>query len=65
MGDGEATSYVITHNLNSRDLIVMIRQTGSPYEAVYADIEFTTVNTLTVKFAVAPTTDLYTVTIIG
>ncbi len=65
MGDGAATSYVITHNLNSRDLIVMIRQTGSPYGEVYADIEFTTVNTLTVTFATAPTADLYTVTIIG
>ena len=65
MGDGSATSYVITHNLNSQDLVVTLRETASPYAQVIADVEFTTVNTLTVKFAVAPTTNQYRITVIG
>lgn len=65
VGDTAATSFVITHNLNSRDLIVMVRKTATDYAAVIADIEFTTVDTITVKFAVAPSASQYTVTIVG
>jgi len=65
IGDGTATSYVITHNLNSQDVIVNLRETSSPYAFVITDIEFTTVNTITVKFAVAPTASQYTITVIG
>jgi hypothetical protein len=65
IGDGVKTSYVITHNLNSRDVVVTIRETASPYEQVITDIEFTTVNTVTVKFAKPPTADQYTITLIG
>lgn len=62
---GASTSQVITHNLNTRDLAVTIRETGSSYSQVYTDIDFTSVNTLTVKFAVAPTAGQYTITVIG
>lgn len=62
---GAATSYVVTHNLNTRDLSVIVRETGTPYAIVIADIEMTSLNTLTVKFAVAPTSDQYTVVIVG
>jgi len=65
IGDGSAKSYIITHNLNSQDLVVSIRETVSPFAMVMTDIEFTSVNTITVKFAVAPTSNQYTVTIIG
>ncbi len=65
VGDGVVTSYVLTHNLNSRDVVVMIRETASPYAQVITDVEMTTVNTVTVKFATAPTSGQYTVTIIG
>lgn len=65
VGDTSATSFVITHNLNTQDAVVTIRETGTPYAQVYTDVEFTSVNTITVKFAVAPTASQYTVTIIG
>jgi hypothetical protein len=65
IGDGETTSLVVTHNLNTRDVTVTTRETGSPYAVVFPDIEMTSVDTITVKFATAPTENQYTVTIVG
>jgi hypothetical protein len=65
IGDGSATSIVVTHNLNTRDVVITLRETASPYAQVITDVEFTSVNTITLKFAVAPTSNQYTVTIVG
>lgn len=65
VGDATNSSFVITHNLNSRDLTVNIRETNSPYELVQTDVKFTSVNTITVSFAAIPSANQYTVTIIG
>ena len=65
IGDGSATSIVVTHNLNTRDVVITLRETASPYSQVITDVEFTSVNTITLKFAVAPISNQYTVTIIG
>ena len=65
VGNATDTAFVITHNLNTRDAIVSIRETASEYNLVITDVEFTTVNTITVRFAVAPTTDQYTIAVVG
>lgn len=65
VGNGVATSFVVTHNLNSRDVVITIRETASPYAQVITDVEMTTLDTVTVKFASAPTSGQYTITIIG
>jgi hypothetical protein len=62
---GSATSYTVTHNLGTRDVQVSVRETGSPYAKVEPDIAMATTNTVTISFASAPTSDQYTVTVIG
>ena len=48
IGDGTATSYVVTHNLNTRDVMVQLYD-NSTYDTVYAEVVRTSVNTLTIK----------------
>ena len=65
IGDGVKTSYVVNHNLGSRDVVAQLRQSGSPFEVVYTDIELTTENSATISFANAPKLEEYVVTVIG
>ena len=65
IGDGTSTSFVVTHNFGTRDLVVSVRQSASPYATVECDIEMTDVNSFTVRFAVAPTSLQYTVVGVG
>lgn len=50
-GDNVENEYTITHNLNTRDVVVSIVETASPYGHVNLDVESTTVNTVTVRAA--------------
>lgn len=61
IGDGSTLVYVLTHNLNTQDVIVAVRDNSSPFAFMYPDTEATSVNTVTVRFAVAPTTNQYRV----
>lgn len=65
IGDATHSSFVITHNLNTRDLVVNIRETGGSYELVQTDVRFESLDTIIVSFAAIPAVDAYTVTIIG
>lgn len=65
IGDGAATSIVVTHNLNTRDFTYGARKTDSPYTNVILEIEATTVNTATVKLSTAPALNEVTLTLIG
>ncbi len=60
-----ATTTVITHNLGTRDVQVTVRETAAPYAQVYADVEMTTTNTITVRFATAPTAGAFRATVVG
>lgn len=65
VGDGAATSYVITHNLGTRDVIPLLRENAAPYAYKEPDFEATTINTITVRFSVAPTAAQYRVIVAG
>lgn len=62
VGDGTNTSYAITHNLNSRDVIVQVYD-NTTYDTVFVDTVRTSVNVVTLTFATAPASNAYRVVI--
>lgn len=65
IGDGAATSYTVTHNLATRDLIVNVYRNSGAYDEVFCDVEHTTTNAVTLKFTTAPTANQFRVVITG
>lgn len=65
IGDGTTTSIVVTHNLNTRDVNVSVIEAASSWNAIMVDWQATTVNTITVIFATAPTASQYRVLVTG
>lgn len=64
VGDGSSTSIVVTHNLNTRDVQVALYDSAT-YAVVYPDVVNTSVNTVTLSFAVAPAASAYRVVVFG
>lgn len=58
-GNGALTTFTITHNLGTRDVTFSIWETAGSFNQVLADVAATTINTLTITVAVAPTTNQY------
>ena len=56
IGDGSATSYTVTHNLGTRDVLVELYDASS-YETVIADVTRTSTSVVTVAFTVAPSSN--------
>lgn len=65
VGDNSATSFVITHSLGSRDVLVSVHRSTTPWDEIICDVEKTSTSTITLRFAVAPTTNEYRVTVVG
>jgi hypothetical protein len=63
VGDGSATSYTITHNLGTRDVIVSVYEGSGSYAEVICDVNHATTNTITLLFSVAPTLNQYRVVV--
>ena len=64
VGNGSSTSFAITHNLNSRDVVVNVYD-NSTFDTVETDVVRTDANTVTVSFATAPSNNAYRVVIVG
>lgn len=65
IGDGVATEHTVTHNLNTQDVVVTLREDKAPYEVVLADIEVTDVNSLLIRTAQAVEQDALKVVVVG
>ena len=64
VGNSSGTSFAITHNLATRDVVVNVYDNAT-YDTVECDVVRTDTNNVTVSFSVAPGTNAYRVVIIG
>jgi hypothetical protein len=64
IGDGSTAAIAVTHNLNTQDVVVSVRD-ASTNEGVIVDWKPNTVNQVTITFASAPAANAYKVVIIG
>lgn len=60
-----STSYVIDHSLGTDDVIVQVYETSGSKAMVDTDVELTSANSVTIRFAVAPSAGAYKVVITG
>lgn len=65
VGDGSATSYTITHNLNTLDCEVTVYRNSGSGDEIMCDVNHATVNTVTLIFASAPSSNQFRVVVIG
>lgn len=66
VGDASTLAFVLTHNLNTLDVAVYVREDTGVRGEVFVDKEHTTVNTVTVRFAAAPAVnENYSAVVIG
>lgn len=64
IGNGSLTSIPVTHGLGTRDVTVQVYD-ATTYERIMVDEVRTDANTVTLSFAVAPSSSAYRVVIIG
>jgi hypothetical protein len=63
IGNGVNNIFIINHNLDTRNIIVSVRETNAPFEMVYPDIIFQDLNNMAISFgAEIPDVNEYTVT---
>jgi hypothetical protein len=64
VGNGSATSFSVSHNLNTEDVLVQVFDNAT-HDTVETDVVRTDVNTVTVSFTTAPASNAYRVVVIG
>jgi hypothetical protein len=57
IGNGTDSSFTLTHNFNTRDVVVTARNAASPYEVINVRWEAETTNTVLVDFSSAPSSN--------
>lgn len=65
LGNGVLTDIPVTHGLNTLDVNVQVYTNSAPYDTVFAEVQRTDVNTVTVLFGVAPAAAAYRVVVQG
>ena len=64
LGNSSSSSFVVSHNLGSRDLAVTVYRNSAPYDEVLVDVQHTSDNSVTIDFgSTVPTANEYRVAI--
>ena len=65
IGDGASQSFTIAHGLGVQGVVVTVFRSTSPFDEVEAEVEHTSINTVTVRTTLVPATNAYTVVVSG
>jgi hypothetical protein len=65
IGDGAATTYTVTHNLNNTDPTVTVWEAAATGEKVIADVKKVDANSVQIIFGTAPASGAYKVSVVG
>lgn len=65
VGDGAATAYAVSHNMNTRDVMVEVYRNSGNYDTVLAEVQRTSSNIVTILFDVAPAANAFRVVVHG
>jgi hypothetical protein len=65
IGDGTATVFTVTHNLDTRDAFVGVYQNSGNYDDIICDVERPNANAVVLRFGVAPAANSIRVVVIG
>lgn len=65
IGDGSAINFTVQHKLGTKDVTVQIFENNADYNQIEADVQRTSDNVVTVKFAAAPALEEYKVVVVG
>lgn len=64
-GDGSATQYDITHNLNTRDVHVAVYRNSGSFDEILCDVSRPSVNAVRLNFQTAPTSNQFRCVVFG
>jgi hypothetical protein len=65
IGDGAATQYTVTHNLNTRDVHVEVYRNSGNFDTIMCDVDRPSVNSVRCTFAAAPASNAFRVVVLG
>lgn len=65
IGNGSATEFTVTHSLGTQDVTVLVRETASPYNVVFCDVQIISTTQIKLLFAAAPASNKYRVIVTG
>ena len=64
IGNGVSLNFTVTHGLNDTNIIVVVEEVSTGY-FIFPDIQQTGVNTISIQFTTAPTTNQFSVLVVG
>lgn len=65
IGDGSNTSYIVTHNLGTRDVTVAVYRNSGNYDEITVDVQHTSTTQVTVVFTAAPSSNQFRVVVVA